>query len=414
MIKFFIIFASILTFSYSAFSKDYQIEELLNIAEKNSANIKSAQYLAISQKHLANQEKYWDNPTIGVDRVWGENKFTINQKVPFYGKLKNKYDVEEASYHILKVRKNGVVLSIKAEVFNLLYQYQALKKKIELASNRVNRLTLVDRYLSKITINSPTKRARWYITKNKIKLAKRDLVKFENQLRQTWNRANVYLNLVSEPERINLIWFDDENYPGKNFFVDKALENNPELRRQKLLIKKYKSELSFAKVEKMPDLNLSVSRHNGSASGIGSIGANRDSTGVGLSVSIPLFDRNKEKIIAAKSKIKSQRRSLEFYQNQLIQSIGSDINEYETFIKLSKSFPIKDIEKIISRLSKANIDFKKGTLDLETYAELDSQEYQIIYTIIDTQTELAAAYSSLMTKVGSFTMPTGPLIYQAK
>ncbi len=404
MAKYFLIFSSIIFFSFSAFCKDYKIEELIDIAQQNSANIKSAQYLASSQQRLANQQKYWNNPILSVGKIRGENIYGVSQTIPFMGKLQSKYDIEEAEFRVLETRSNNTALFVKAEVFSLLYQYQALKKKIELAQKRLDRLSLVDKYLATIVLSSPTKKAQWHITKDKIKLVERDLIKFRNELYQTWNAANVYLNLESEPTNITMQWLDNANYQGKNFFINSAIENNLDLKEQKILVSKYKSELSFAKVEQMPDVTVSATRQNGSISSLNGA-ANQDATGVGLSASIPLFNRNQEKIASAYSKIKAQEQEFEFQRNQLIQLISNDISEYETSLKLAGNFPVANINKILSRLSEANSDFKKGVLDFITYIELDSQEYQVIDTIIDTQVDLASSYSQLMIKVGSFTLP---------
>lgn len=402
MTRFFIIFSSIFFVSFSAFCKDYRIDELLSIAEQNSYNIRSAESLALAQKRFANQQKYWSNPTVGFGRLAGEDTYSITQTVPFYNKLQSKYDIEEAEYRVLETRKNNVSLLVKSEVFSLLYRYQALKKKIDLAQKRLDRLSLVDKYLATLVLSSPTKKAQWYITKDKIRLVERDLIRFKNELYQTWNAANVYLNLSEQPTAITIEWLDNQNYRGKDFFVNAALENNLELKEQKILISKYKSELSFSKVEQMPDLNVSATRQNGSAS---LSGKNQDSSGVGLSVSIPLWNRNQEKIASSESKIKAQQESYEFYRNRLIQTTSNDISEYETALKLAKNFPVGEITKIISRLNEANSDFKKGVLDFITYIELDSQEYQTIDTILDTQIDLASSYSALMAKIGNFTLP---------
>ncbi len=408
MAKIFLVFLSLIFFSFSAFCKDYKIGELIDIAEQNSANIKAAQYSALAQKRLANQQKYWSNPVVSVGRLGGQDIYGVSQTIPFYDKLQSKYDVEEAEFRVLETRKNNLSLFVKSEVFSLLYQYQVLKKKIDLAQKRIDRLTLVDRYLSTIVLSSPTKKAQWQITKDKIRLIERDLIKFRNELYQTWNLANVYLNLESEPTNITLSWLDDKNYQGKNFLINAAIDNNLELKEQKILVSKYKSELSFAKVEQMPDVAVSATRQNGgSASALG--GSNQDSTGVGLSLSIPLFNRNQEKIASSESKIKSQEQAVEFQRNQLIQLISNDISEYETSLKLAKNFPTTNIKTILSRLTEANSDFKKGVLDFITYIELDSQEYQTIDTTLDTQVELAASYANLMKKIGSFTLPNSTI-----
>ncbi|NBV07055.1 MAG: TolC family protein [Proteobacteria bacterium] len=398
MTRFFIALIISLTFCFQALAKEYKLEELLEIAEQNSS-IKAAEFLALSQKRFANQQKYWENPTLSFDRAYNQNTYSINQAIPFAGKLQSKYNIEDSEYKILETRKNNLALFIKAETFVLLYQYYALQKKIELAQKRLNRLSLVDQYLSHIVLSSPTQLAQSQITKDKIKLIDRDLTRYRNDLYQTWNRANIYLNLESEP-KINLTWIEEKNYPSKSLFINAAIENNLSLKEQKFLINKSKSELSFAKIEKMPDVNISADRSTVSSASVG-----RDSSGVGLSLSVPLINRNQEKILGAESKIKSQEFEFEFQKNQLINNISNDINELETALKIAKNFPVADIDKTLLRLSKANSEFKKGILDFITYIELDSQEYQTIDTIIDTQVDVAISYASLMTKIGTFILP---------
>jgi outer membrane protein TolC len=392
--------ACLLTFLFSeeSFCKDYKIGELLEIAEQNSV-VKAAEFSAISQKRFANQQKYWENPTISFDRNSNQANYSISQTIPFYGKLQSKYDIEESQYKILENRKNNLALFIKAETFTLLYQYHALQKKIELAEKRLARLSLIDKYLAKIVLSSPTQIAQGRITKDRIKLVERDLIKYRNQLYQTWNKVNVYLNLEQEP-KILVSWFDEKNYQGKNFFINAALENNLILKEQKFLIAKYKSELSFAKIEKMPDVNISATKENASPNS-----GNQDSNGIGLSLSVPLINRNQEKILASESKIKAQEFEFEFQKNQLLNQVSNDISQFEMSLKIAKNFPVGDIEKILSRLSAANSDFKKGTLEFITYIELDSQEYQTIDTIIDAQVEIASSYANLMTKIGNFILP---------
>jgi outer membrane protein TolC len=399
MLKKLISCALVFFLAQEAFSKDYKIEELLEIAEQNS-KIKSAEFLALSQNKIANQQKYWSNPTVSFSRNSNQENYSISQAIPFAGKLQSKYDIEEAEYRVLETRKQNLALFIKAELFTLLYQHAALKKKIELAKKRLARLSLVDQYLTSIVLNSPTKRAQGQITKDRIRLIERDLMNFQNQLYQTWNRANIYLNLENEPGEIVISWLDDQNYPGKNFIISAALEHNFGLKEQALLLKKYQSELSFAKIEQMPDFNVSATQQNNSASS-----GSKDSSGVGLSLSIPLLNRNQEKILAAESKIKSQKYEFEFQKNQLLNMVSNGINEFETSLKIARNFPISNISKILSRLSQANSDFKKGVLEFITYIELDSQEYQTVDSIIDTQVQLATAYADLMTKTGNFILP---------
>ncbi len=383
----------------NASAKSYKVEELLEIAEKNSANIKSAEYLAKSQKHSANQEKYWSNPTIGYEDVGGQNTYRLSQTLPFFNKLKNRYEAGDAQYQAAEAFKNNLSIQVKADVFKLIYRFYGLKKKLELAKIRKDRLDLVDNYLSSISLRSPTQKAYSQITKDRIKLVERDSIKYQNEIYQTWNAANIYLGLTEQPQEVIINWLDENNYAGRIKIISAALSNNWSLKEQRMLINKAKSELSFSEIEQMPDVNISAISQRGSNSASLNGG---DSNGVGVSMAIPLINRNQEKIIAAESKIKAEQAELEFRESQLLNLINNDLNQYETSLKISQKLSPNEIDKIVKRLAVANSDFKKGVLDFIAYIELDTQEYEMIDTIIDNQIDLAQAYSSLITKVGSF------------
>lgn len=393
----------LLVYNDSASAKDYSVEELLNLAKENSANIKSSDYQALAQKHLANQQKYWENPTVSFDKLSNQKTYSVSQTIPFLGKLQSRYDIENAQYMALYARRENVEILVKAEVFSLIYQYQILKQKIELAQKRLNRLSSVNKYLYHIALNSPTKRAQGTITRDRIKLIERDLMNYQNELVLIWNRANVYLGLSDKPQEINLKWFDGSSYGGRDYYISAMLDNNLTLKEQNYILQSYKSELKYSEIEKMPDVNVAVQNEQVSSASVSGNKAN--SNGVGISLSIPLINRNQEKIISSQSKISAQQYEIEFIQSQLKNLLVSNLNQLETLLKISQNFPIKNINKSLENLNVANDDFKKGVLDFITYIELDSQEYQMIETSLDVQYELARSYSDLMIKTSNFILP---------
>ncbi len=391
----------LLIFSYSpAFSNAYSLDKLLEIGEKNSENIKAVEYFADSQLYIAKQQKYWSNPNIGFENAKNGDSVTISQAVPFYNKLGNKYKIEELEYDILNIRKSETVLLVKAEIFKLAYQYYGLQKKIKLFEKRIARLSSVDKYLSNIVLVSPTKHSQAYIVKDKISLLKRDLIKMESLLYQIWNKMNIFLQLEEIP--IIEIKFYEKKPFNQIDFIDKSINQNLFLRQQKQAIQKCKAEISFAKIEQMPDLNISVTNSSLSSS---SKGASGGSNKIGFSMPLPLINRNQQKIHALESRIKGLQANYKFEETQLINLVKNAINEYNALLEIEKKFPIHKIENIITRLNSANNDFQKGILDFITYVEFDAQEYNIIEASIDTQILIAEIYSKLMVQSGNFTTP---------
>ena len=131
---FLLIFCSYIT-TKPTFANIYSLEQLLKIAEENSA-IKSAELSVAAQQRFANQQLYWENPQISINRSSKQSDYNLSQSIPYLGKLQTRFNIEETQAKIYEMRKNNLALLIKSELFGLIYQYQTLRKKIELAEPR--------------------------------------------------------------------------------------------------------------------------------------------------------------------------------------------------------------------------------------------------------------------------------------
>lgn len=377
---------------------NYSIAEILTIVEKNPA-VKSAEFMMIAQRNLALQEKYWQNPQINFGFGNNTQSYQASQLIPFIGKLESKFNIEDSQFKILENQKNNLILNIKAQCFSLIYAYNINSKKIILAQKRIDRLSLIDRFLSSINLTSPTKIAQGQITKNKIKLIKNDLLKLKFRETQLWNNLNIYLGFIDKVN-FNTPWLNNKSFPKVETLLQEAIQKNLNLQENKNLLKKYQAQLHYNRLEKMPDFSISLantrSNFNGSSASANSIG---------LSLSIPLINRNQEKILASHSQIRAQENQIEFYQNLLTNELATEINHFQTNLKIADDFSFKIIDQAIARLNQANLDFKKGILEFITYIELDTQEYNSIDVALDTQVQLANNYSNLMIKIGNFIIP---------
>ena len=292
-----------------------------------------------------------------------------------------------------------MILEVKSQVFKLAYQNFILQNKVQLTQKRLDRLSLISKYLANIALDSPNRHAQSIIAQDRIKLVQRDLIILNNQLKQNFNNLNIFLNLPEQP-KITLKWLDKNQLEPKENLVQRAFENNLNLKGQKFTIEKYRGELAYAKIEQMPNVNVHGQIQNSS-----NTSSNQASNGIGLSLSVPIINQNKEKIFSAESKIKAQNKLYDFEKNQLEKIIENDILQYQAQLKNSQIFTINLVPKIISRLNSANVEFKKGILDFITYIELDMQEYQTIDAIFEAQYLLAESLSDLMVKIGDFSIP---------
>jgi outer membrane protein TolC len=314
-------------------------------------------------------------------------------------KLESKFNIEDSQFKILDNQKNNLILNIKAQCFSLIYAYNINSKKIILAQKRIDRLSIIDRFLSSINLTSPTKIAQAQITKNKIKLIKNDLLKLKFRETQLWNNLNIYLGFINKVN-FNTPWLNNKSFPKVETLLQEAIQKNLNLQENKNLLKKYQAQLQYNRLEKMPDFSISLANTRSNFNG-----SSASSNSIGLSLSIPLINHNQEKILASQSQIKAQEYQIEFNQNLLTNELATEINHFQTNLKIADDFSFKIINQAIARLNQANLDFKKGILEFITYIELDTQEYNSIDVALDTQVQLANNYSNLMIKIGNFIIP---------
>lgn len=388
--------------------KHYNISEIIALAKNNSLNIKSAQSFSLAQQDFSNQEKYWQNPAIGLEfnnqssgRQSGSgsssgNNVTISQNLPFFSKLQKKYQIADVDFKILATQSNNLALLVEVEVFSLLFQHYGILQKIELAKKRLKRLNNVSKYLASINLNSPTKITQANIVYDKINLINRELIMLQSDLFNIWQQINNFVDLPQDAV-VKMEWPKDEinfNFDG---ISNLAIENNFTLKLQKQKLDKINKEIAFAKIENMPDLTASVKDSAGNIS-------------YGMSINLPIVNRNQSRILGLEKQLKAQDQLYQFEKNRIFNQIKTNLYQYHNLQRTNKILPLSMLNNIVSRLSLADQDFKKGTLDFITYVELDSREYEVVDAIIDNQIALMDNYGKISISLGEFNLPIGQSI----
>ena len=388
--------------------KHYNISEIIALAKNNSLNIKSAQSFSLAQQDFSSQEKYWQNPAIGFEfnnqssgRQSGSgssngNNVTISQNLPFFSKLQKKYQIADVDFKILATQSNNLALLVEVEVFSLLFQHYGILQKIELAQKRLKRLNNVSKYLASINLNSPTKITQANIVYDKINLINRELIMLQSDLFNIWQQINNFVDLPQDAV-VKMEWPKDKinfNFDG---ISNLAIENNFTLKLQKQKLDKINKEIAFAKIENMPDLTASVKDSAGNIS-------------YGMSINLPIVNRNQSRILGLEKQFKAQDQLYQFEKNRIFNQIKTNLYQYHNLQRTNKILPVSMLNNIVSRLSLADQDFKKGTLDFITYVELDSREYEVVDAIIDNQIALMDNYGKISISLGEFNLPIGQSI----
>lgn len=311
------------------------------VAEKMNIDIAEAAIL---------QAKVWNNPELSVSDVsfwstasqregepeiipplfgsFGKNtQFSIelSQLIQTAGKRRKLVDKEKVSKEIAAQQFEEILRALKIElrtaIMELNYSQEYLKI-LNIQHDAVNRL------ISNYTIQVE----KGNISVNELLRLQSVLFEIENETYEIQTEINalqknmkVLLNIES-PVHIEIAGENNITVSPQDLSItaltETALELRPEMKISYLQNQYNQKSLKYEKAQRVPDLTVSVNYDRWG-------GVWRDFIGVGLSLGIPVFDRNQGNIKAAKISLDQSE-----YQMQLQQkNISSEVTEaYDNYI----------------------------------------------------------------------------------
>jgi outer membrane protein TolC len=145
------------------------------------------------------------------------------------------------------------------------------------------------------------------------------------------------------------------------------LARNPEILEQSLVVQKAQRIYELANLENWTDPTISGSYNEANA------GGSEQNYLLGLGISIPLWGGNQAGIESAKQGEIFAQKILAYQIDRTKNEFNQKILAYDSARKIALKYPLTLIDELKSSLRAAEIEFRKGRLDLLTLLELDNQ-----------------------------------------
>ncbi|WP_052480448.1 TolC family protein [Chryseobacterium sp. StRB126] len=377
-----------------------------------------AQKLEISQAEARTlQAKYWPNPKLSISEVnlwrtydieeqpalignWGKNtqiSAEIEQVIQTAGKRRKnielqKIEVEGEKYELQEVLRE-LKKTLRNSVTEVLYNQEQQKiYQGQIAS--IEKLT--KSYNNQLNLGNISKAEYIRLKAQEIEFKKK-LVSLKQEIEDQQAELKALLMI---PSHSYLVISDSFTLPEKQLseieltqWLEKAKENRPDIMIAKNKEKHAAKSLEIQNAMKTPDVAVSIGYDRG-----GNI--MKDFIGLGVSVDLPIFDRNKGNIQEArleieksknetrKNQLKSENEIVSVFRNYIrTQEVSEEIDEaYEStldglLVSHEKNFRLRNISML------EYMDF------LETYIGNKM-------IILDTKKELNQYYENLQYVVG--------------
>ncbi|MBI4386743.1 MAG: TolC family protein [Elusimicrobia bacterium] len=386
----------------------YTLTELAGLAIQNT-QILGSQDARIEEKKLsAAQAGIW--PGLSVDFSAGRKRearlsgpryeLAFAQALPLLGKPGLRGGLLDLESESWRVRRVATQIDVTLAVVQLAYEYAATRRNAGFVEKRQRRFDLIKTYLAGRAFPTPQRKAESRIVQNRLKGLASDAIQSQAGFRASFEKLKVYVPLESGsyPD-IEVPWFSGAKILDEKEWTAKALENNPDLRVQRLVVKGAELEKSLASRDGLPDPSFVASYEEGRAA------ETETSYGLGLSLALPPWNRNRAGIRSAAQKKLAEERRLGFEERKLGAELSRLLVEYEAARRIVRQYPQNLLAELEAQLQEAEEGFRKGQVDLLTFLELESSASETFGRVLDAQRDLAARVAELMAAAGEQDAP---------
>jgi len=182
--------------------------------------------------------------------------------------------------------------------------------------------------------------------------------------------------------------------PSLEALLATALTNNFELQMRRAELEQQGFKVSLAKNERNPAFSVGPYLSQERA------GDRETQAGVGVTLPLPLWNRNRGNIEAAEARRQQAATSMFVTQREIERRIADYVARYQAkFTEISKWRP-DSIEKFQEAASLADRHYRLGAVPIATYVELQKQYLEAVEALLDTKTEALEAAQQLEVLTG--------------
>ena len=175
----------------------------------------------------------------------------------------------------------------------------------------------------------------------------------------------------------------------------KARAQNFEMRSRMLDVEQQGFSVKLAENERWPSFKIApyVSQQRADT--------RETQFGIGISIPLPLWDRNKGNIATAKAKQTQAEMMLAAQMRELERAVAAHRSEYESFAKELAKWPANTLDDFQKAAAEADEHYRLGALPLSTYIELQKQTVEAVNAVLDSQFGALKARNELEQIIGS-------------
>lgn len=387
-------------------SGKHTLGELVEWALRHSDLIHSHRARVEDRHYAASQARSWPNPSLDLSAGRRQEfsssgllyELVLVQPLPIFGKQGLRGDLLDLEAEMWRLRQAAAEVGIALDVIRLSYEYTVHRRIADLIEARQQRFELFRSYMAGRVFASPQQKAQSRLVEQRLRRLTSDAVQARAALEASFERLKALVAFEPGPyPEIDVPWFAGSRVLDEQQEITRAVTGNPNLAIQRISLRSAAAERTLAAREAWPDLSVMVFYGRGTA-----VETERN-VGAGLSLDLPLWNRNQAGIRSAEHRTLAEERLLAFQEKQLRAEVRKVLAEYEAAREVVAQYPHSLLLELAAQLEETEAEFRKGRVDLLTFLELDGAFAETAAHVFEAQLALSAKIVDLLTLTGERT-----------
>ena len=354
-----------------------EINDAIRIAIENHPKLRAAGYRIDAATGIVLQSGLHPNPSLNMESEalgsnagrGGETAFTIEQQILLGNQLNNAKDVARSDKLSTQIEFEALEFAIATQVSNAYFSVLSAQQRLQRNQELVALSTqLLDSVNARFDAGSATEtdRLRAEVVYEQALLS-HDATRFQlDAANQSLASAlgtdsKIDTPLITEIDQLPVL-------PTHNQLIASTLEANSKVSLAKLAIERAKQSHKLAQSQASPDLFVSVGPRYSDID-------NETTLDLGLSLEIPLFDRNQGEIQATLSQRLSASAQLREVQLELLAEVSNAWSNYQSSLSAANRYRDQLIPKSERTLELTKLAYESGKTDFLRL--LDAQQVLI-------------------------------------
>ena len=390
--------------------KQFLETNLQSLAERCNISIADAAII---------QAKVLNNPTIGMSGInfWNPNaarevevtpnsfgnrivfSVELEQLIRTAGKRRKFVDMEKVSKDIAVQEFEAFLLNLKTELKTILHETVYLQSYLNIIKKQQETIeNLVQVYKSQTLHGN--------IAKSELIRLQSSLIELETEANETRTEVNKQYKEIKSLLNINpsteIVITAEISVPVKNpdelsltDLLEMAKSSRPEFLLSDLNVKYHEKQLVYEKAQRLPDISLSVNydRYGG---------VWKNFVGIGISLDIPVFNRNQGNIKMAKLNLEQSNYNADYQKNAIQQEVAECYNNYKMNYLFYKKLMDNDFsEDLDSMLEVYSRNFLQKNINMLEYIDFMYAYKTTKQAILTAKKNLETSFAELQCSVNN-------------